>query len=677
MTSGDIRAIVWKNIVRKKSPVLFCFSLIVFWCCISSRASAQDIATGLIGHWKLDESSGALATDSSGNGHDGTYGNGPLLGTPGIQNTAVQFDGTNDKVTIPDDPSFSSHTTTGLTVSAWVQVLAVNTDLHSQTRQPIVAKGYSGNWEWALYIYSTQRAGFSSWQCGGSGHNELSGGPTIPLGVWTHVAATYQDGVANRVYVNGLEVASSTSFIGSPCDSNRPVLIGSREDGQYLNAMIDDVRIYNRVLSATDVAALHGLVGHWKFDDAAGTVAIDSTSSGNDANLFDNTTWISDCVGKGAIEFDGSGDYARTGQNFSPPSMGAVAFWMRGSGTLSSRQRLFGVNGNWEVRQETNGTLSFDLGASPYVGNEPFSTLTAVDEKDRWYHIVAMFDDTDDSFSVYIDGELITSGTSPVNLVPQAAGPLSFGTRTGSSEYWEGALRDFRVYNRRLANSEITNLSGVIAHWKLDETSGSVAVDASAAGNDATYIGSPLLGVNGAFVAKTGTAIDLDGSSESITAGKSLLNNLQEFTLAGWVRPDSVYPTQSFFGQYNLIELGIEYQANQINFWTSASGSISVTGTLPLGKWSHVAAVGDSLGLKLYVDGKEVASGGTSSTNFGSNADIFKIGEGVLNLTGGFFDGRVDDVRVFSRAMCPEEIQSIYGNGRPNGIRIIKWLEVR
>jgi len=675
MTTRAIRATFLENGVRKKIPALFYLVLMI--ACASSSVQAQDINAGLTGHWKLDETSGTLAADASGNGHTGTYGNGPLLGTEGIQNTAVQFDGTNDKVTIADDPIFSSHTTTGLTVAAWVKVLAVDTDTHSQTRQPIVAKGNPGNWEWALYIYSSQQAGFSSWQCGGSSHNELSGGPVIPFGVWTHVAATYQDGVANRVYVNGQEVASKTSFIASACDSNRPVLIGAREDGQYLNAAIDDVRIYNRVLSAEEISILHGLAGHWKFGDGAGAVAVDSSPSANDANLFGGTIWTADCVGNGAIEFDGSGDYATTSQNFSPPSAGAVAFWMRGSGTLSARQRLFGVNGNWEVRQETNGTLSFDLGASPFVGNEPFSTLTPVDEKDRWYHIVAMFDDSDDSFSVYIDGELVTSGTSPVNLVPQPTGPLSFGTRTGSSEYWKGALRDFRVYNRPLSNAEIASLSGVIAHWKLDETSGSVAIDSSVAGNDATYVGNPTLGVNGSFVPKTATAVDLDGTSQSISAGKSLLNNLQEFTLLGWMRPDSVSPTRSFFGQYNLIELGIQPQVNQLNFWTNAAGEISVTGVLPLGKWSHIAAVGDSSGLKLYVDGQQVASGGLSSTNFGTNSESFKIGEGVLNLTGDFFDGRVDDVRIFSRAMCPEEIRSIFKGGRPNGIRIINWLEIR
>ena len=335
------------------------------------------------------------------------------------------------------------------------------------------------------------------------------------------------------------------------------------------------------------------------------------------------------------------------------------------------------MNGNWEARQETDGLISFDLGASPYVGNEPFSTTIEVDDEDRWYHMVAMFDATDDSFEVYVNGELTASGTSPVNLVEQSPGILSFGTRTGSTEYWDGALRDFRVYNRWLGAEEISELSGAIAHWEFEETSGSVAFDSSAAGNDASYVGSPTLGVNGVYVANAGLAVELDGSTQSITAGKSLLNNLEAFSMAAWVRPDIVSPQVSMLGQFDLIELGIDSQTNQIDFITANGGSVNATGYLPLGKWTHVAAVGDGTQLVLYVNGVEVASGGSAAADYGSNSEHFKIGEGVVESAGEYFDGRIDDVHVFSRAMCAEEVWNLYRGARPSGIRILKWEEIR
>ena len=210
-----------------------------------------DLST-LTGYWNLDETSGTVAVDSTGHGNDGTYENGPILGEEGPIATAVLFDGVDDRVVVPVQPYFSSHTTTGITVSAWVKVLAVNTDGHHQTRQPIVSKGNSGYWEWALYVYDYGSAGFSTWQQSGSSHSEISGG-VLPIGTWKHVAATFQDGVANRVYIDGVEVATGTSFSGDAYDGDRPVLIGAREDGQYLNAVIDDVRIYNRPLCPEEI----------------------------------------------------------------------------------------------------------------------------------------------------------------------------------------------------------------------------------------------------------------------------------------------------------------------------------------------------------------------------------------------------------------------------------------
>ena len=204
-----------------------------------------------------------------------------------------------------------------------------------------------------------------------------------------------------------------------------------------------------------------------------------------------------------------------------------------------------------------------------------------------------------------------------------------------------------------------------------------MAVDSGIAANDATYVGGPTLGVDGPFVAQTGTAVEFDGTNHSISAGTSLLNDLAEFSLAAWVRPDSVSPDISLFGQNNLIELGIDNTTNQIDFWTANGGSINLSGYLPLGKWTHVAAIGSGTDLKLYIDGVEMASGGSATANYGSNTAFFKIGEGVLTPSGDYFDGRVDDVRVYSRVMCPEEVRAIYKGGRPPGVRIRKWLETR
>ena len=162
------------------------------------------------------------------------------------------YNGTSNYTEIPDNALFSSHSGGEITVEAWVKVLAINTDSHGQTRQPIVMKGNSGEWEWALYIYDNLTAGFSSWQCSGSSHSEIAGG-SIVLNQWHHIAASFDDGNFNRVYIDGVLVSTGTSFSGTACNGTRPVRLGSREDGQFLNAYIDEVKIWDRALSVTEI----------------------------------------------------------------------------------------------------------------------------------------------------------------------------------------------------------------------------------------------------------------------------------------------------------------------------------------------------------------------------------------------------------------------------------------
>ena len=101
-----------------------------------------------------------------------------------------------------------------------------------------------------------------------------------------------------------------------------------------------------------------------------------------------------------------------------------------------------------------------------------FFTDKALSDNAKWYHMVATYDTTDDTYAIYIDGELHKSGVSSTDMVKEAAGMLSFGTRTGSGQYWKGSLRDFRIYNREILPDEIVELAGIIAHYPLDETTG-------------------------------------------------------------------------------------------------------------------------------------------------------------------------------------------------------------
>jgi hypothetical protein len=213
-------------------------------------------------------------------------------GTAHASGTALTFDGLNDFVQVDSDLSPAAESN-ALTLSAWVNVRGVNTDGHEQARQPILAKGISGQWEYALYVYDNMQAGLTIWTIGGQDHAAVVGG-SLTLNQWHHVAGTYERGGNTNLYVDGVLVASSSAQAGEPGNGTRPVRIGSREDGQFLNASIDEVRIYDVALTQAEIQATRneiltgdepGLLASWRFEEGTGNVAHAQTSGHHDGLL--------------------------------------------------------------------------------------------------------------------------------------------------------------------------------------------------------------------------------------------------------------------------------------------------------------------------------------------------------------------------------------------------------
>lgn len=688
-----------------KAGVFIASALACLLCSHDCEAAYSDevLADNPIAYWKLNETSGSSAVNdgSLGTSANATYYSGFTQGMPALVNEAgasVLFSG--GRIGLGNVNGINrSGPFTDKSVELWFQPNSVS------GRQVLYEQGGGTR---GLVIYLEDQ---DLYVCGWNRANDDGGSAAAPWGSPTpiyvslsgavttnatyHVVLVMQGDTSGTTgtitgYLNGVSFGEQ-SGIGRLWNHN-PAVIGNANSGirfhdnntstnnRDFDGLIDEVALYNAALSAERVLVhyqagqIAGLLGHWKFDEGGGGTAADSSPLANDATLQTGATWATDCLSRNVVEFDGVNGTAVTASSFSPPSTGAVAFWMRSSGTPSSRERIFGLGGNWETRHEADGTLAFDLGGE---GPPEFVSTTALNSADRWYHVVAVFDADDDSFEVWIDGQLDNSGTNSTDMVSQSAGLLSFGTRTGSTENWNGALRDFRVYSSKLSPAEIAELYGIVAHWMVDETGGSVAVDASGRGNDGVYVDSPTLGIDGAFPPKTDNSIELDGSSDLITANQSLLNDAEEFTLSGWFKSYDYAPEKSFMGQHDLVEVGIDTTERQLEFWTNAGGAISAPSVLIPGKWLHVAAVGTGNSLTLYINGHEVASGGTSTADYGSNTEVFKVGEGVMESSGGNFDGHVDDIRVFHRALCPNEIYKLYKGGRPDGVRIVNWLEAR
>ena len=211
--------------------------------------------------------------------------------------------------------------------------------------------------------------------------------------------------------------------------------------------------------------------------------------------------------------------------------------------------------------------------------------------------------------------------------------------------------------------SQISTLApdnGLIARWKLDETSGTTA-----ASTTGTYPGT----VSGSPVRTTGVdgnAISFDGINDMITTGSSLLSNRTMFSMSGWYRSSLTTGNRvALWGQNDVVEFGIS--GSTLMVYTASGGNLSIALPTP-NQWHHLACVGDGLLLKIYVDGVLAASGGSYvATSYGSSTSYgFNIGAATWDPTGNWFTGQIDDVRVYNRVLSDVEVYNLSSASIPN-----------
>ena len=199
---------------------------------------------GLVGAWAFDEGSGTTVADQSGKGNNGTVAGGTWV-TGGKFNSALSFNGSNTMVTVPDSATLDL--TSGMTVEAWVRP-----SIGGGWRTAVV-KEQPGNLVYGMYANTNINRPEAEVFVGGA-TRVLNGTPPLPTGTWSHLAATY-DGTTLRLYVNGAQV-SQLAQTGPIATSSSPVRIGANSIwGERFSGLIDEVRIYNRGLSATEIQA--------------------------------------------------------------------------------------------------------------------------------------------------------------------------------------------------------------------------------------------------------------------------------------------------------------------------------------------------------------------------------------------------------------------------------------
>jgi len=192
----------------------------------------------LAGFWSLNEGSGTVAADSSGNGNNVNLVNGPIW-INGKSGKALQFDGVNDYAIktsasgIPVNPPFS--------VIVWIN----GKSLSNPKWNDIVRK--EGSW-------AVQADPYGKLNLEITGKQDTISKVGIPTNVWTHIAVTFE-GTTVKFYNNGMLGDTKTQTNKPNAGLNTINIGGYTTWGTYFNGALDEVKIYNKALNATEINA--------------------------------------------------------------------------------------------------------------------------------------------------------------------------------------------------------------------------------------------------------------------------------------------------------------------------------------------------------------------------------------------------------------------------------------
>ena len=452
----------------------------------SSGQATTGLNSGLVGYWSLDGNTinwnTKVLADISGQGN-----NCNLISMPtstsvvaGKVGQALKFAASSSwcQNTISQHPTLDI--TGDLTMSAWM----ISTS--TAGNQDIMRAGQGTDNRYALFFDGSLKRLQFSWYNGTSFVVINSNSNVVPLNKWTYVTVV-RSGTNLIFYANGVAIGSGT-FTTAPNVPANFTIGGTNTGAQPFIGSLDDLRLYNRALSAQEVALLYasgqvysahsnasattglnsGLVGYWTFDGpsvnwATGVVK-DVSGNGNNGLMTGPSTSTSPVAGKigQALNFNGTSSYIDLAAPtvLQSDSVFTVSAWARATS--------YGVNpAAVAIRFNQDANNLFIL--YPYdnfSGNGArvfFNTITIIDQNNgaiadgKWHHFLFVSRSATDH-QLFVDGQSVgtsvTSKTLPASLTDVTIGAWN----PTNGQYYSGGIDDVRIYNRALSSQEIAQL---------------------------------------------------------------------------------------------------------------------------------------------------------------------------------------------------------------------------
>ncbi len=584
----------------------------------------------------------------------------------GLANSAFSFDGVQSAIHAENAAQLNSP---NATVSFWVKPNAFPATGEVYL---ISLGGYQERFKISLPNHG--KPVFTT-HAGGVCCSDLDSGTPLTIGTWTHVVAVH-DGTQDIIYFNGVQVNAKAST-GALDSTTKPLGIGYdaiNNNGSF-NGSIDDVQLFDVALTAAQIAMLYatqniapvvpqGEVANYTFDD-----------NGTDATDFTNTADISTAslttdrfgYGNSALLLDGTSSTVSASNAAQLNSATTtISFWVKPNSLPTSGEVYLlsfgGYQERFKISLPNHGKPVFTTHAggvccSDLDSGTPLTVGT-------WTHVVMVHDGTSDI--IYFNGVQVNSKAS--------AGALDATTKTlaigydpfNNNGFFDGAIDDISIYNYALTPAAITGLYATESAFPGTATDLVASYSLNGNGKDATQFGNDAELDEGAAATTNRFGMASNALTGYATADNSAALQSDYTTISFWVKPDALPAS----GEVYLLSNGGYQQRWKISlpnhgkpvFTTHAGGvccSDLDSGTpLTVGTWTHVVMVHDGAQDIIYFNGVQV-NAKTSTGALDKTSSPLGIGYDPLN-NNGFFDGSLDDIQIYNRALTAIEIAALY-----------------
>lgn len=688
----------------------------------------KSLTSGLVGWYTFDgkDITNGRINDVSGNGNNGVVSNisTSTFYTSGKIGQAVNFDGSDDYI----KPGVFSGGQSVLTVSFWIKS-RVSTNPGTPVSKGRFAAATTGSWDfqrsgaglWSMNVANASAAAVTA--NGPSGHNNTN---------WQFVTGVY-DGSTITLYVNAVAGTPVAQTGAVQTAASYPVCIGAVNgdssgqcDQSRFNGIIDDIRIYNRALTASEVLQLYnqgggnkqntapnlagstGLIAWWTFDgkDVVNgvfrNISTTSTFYGRPSGISTSTFYVPGKIGQG-VRFDGNDDVVVAGDmtNADNVSSLSVSVWVKPAVADTSAMTFFSKTrtgfDTWFVARNGFEQYWVEM-CNASTCADAISDSSFADT--NWHHLVGVYNGTD--VRLYVDG--VSADATPPSLtgtLKDRSDSICFGGAWNGSSCSQsytggGLLDDARIYSKALSASEVLQLynegagtkqgvvskkglnTGLVGWWTFDGkdvVSGRVN-DISGNGNNGT-----LSGISTSTfytVGKIGQGFKFDAVDDYVDVGDlSGVEGKTALSVSLWVK--STETENVSVADTIIAKSGSGADTFELYWEQNESVSFCVVGS------SGTSCGGADTAIASYANGIPIGSGrnwyhiagvydsvagnvkvyvnGVLGGTTGSLSSLTQNSTHTIKI-GTTWSGTIDDVRIYNRALSASEVLQLYNQGR-------------